>query len=479
MNGWKLLMNSVTRQTDSWNSGNGSLPAEGDLPVLHRAEWVVPVAHPPIEDGGVLTQGNIILAAGPYRQVKAASPVSAKRVDHGSSAVLPGLVNAHTHLELSGIGRQVSLPKESFSEWLKELLGLRVSMTAHSLLEGFEVGRKLLRAGGCCLCADITNGVCLTTDADGHSRATATDRDDQSASRKIAGPPSTLPFQQSVPPADSPLVRQVFLEVLGFDQAGLVETLGPDLLRILGIPRTADLPISLGAHACYSTSGAVIREAKEWCRARGLRFSIHVAEHSDETEFLERGTGFCREVLENLGRWVPNWTPPGTTPMGYLEQLQALDSCTLLVHAVHMTDADWEIAVRNRCSVCFCPRSNRNLNVGQPDMAKALRFGLTAALGTDSLASNTDLNLFSEAAYVLENFADVHPLTVLTMMTLGGAGALGLEQHFGSIEPGRNADLLIVSLPHSFPSHQLVETIIQQGSRGAWHWAHHSANVCG
>ena len=434
-------MDSVTRHTTSGQSGNGSLRAEEDLPVLHRAKWVVPVAHPPIEDGGVLTRGNIILAAGPYHQVNAASPPSAKRVDHGSSAVLPGLVNAHTHLELSGIGRQVSLPKESFAEWLKELLDLRASMTTDSLPEGFAVGGKQLLAGGCCLCADITNGACLT--------------------------------------GDSPLGRQVFLEVLGFDRAGLAEALGPDLFRTLGISRTTDLPLSLGAHACYSTSGAVIREAKEWCRARGLRFSIHVAEHSDEIEFLERGTGFCREVLEDLGRWVPNWTPPGTTPMGYLEQLQVLDSRTLLVHAVHMTDADWEIAVRNHCSVCFCPRSNRNLNVGQPDMAKALRSGLTAALGTDSLASNTDLNLFSEAAYVLETFADVHPLSVLTMMTSGGAEALGQEQHFGSIEPGRNANLLIVSLPHSFPSDQLVETIIQQGSKGAWHWAHRSANVCG
>jgi cytosine/adenosine deaminase-related metal-dependent hydrolase len=163
----------------------------------------------------------------------------------------------------------------------------------------------------------------------------------------------------------------------------------------------------------------------------------------------------------------------------YLEQLQVLDSNTLLVHAVHLTDADWEIVVRNHCSVCFCPRSNRNLNVGQPDMARALRSGLVTALGTDSLASNTDLSLFAEAAYILESYSDVDPQAIFLMMTSGGARALGQERHFGSIEPGKAANLLIISIPDSFPSHRLFETIIQQGNKGAWRWAHHPVNGCG
>jgi cytosine/adenosine deaminase-related metal-dependent hydrolase len=191
---------------------------------------------------------------------------------------------------------------------------------------------------------------------------------------------------------------------------------------------------------------------------------------------LQRGSGFCRKVLEDLGRWAPRWTPPGTTPVRYLDQLQVLDSQTLLVHAVHLIAEDWEIVQKHGCTVCFCPRSNQNLNVGRADIAKALRYGLVTALGTDSLASNLDLNLFNEAAYVLENYPDVPPEAIFLMMTSGGARALGQEQHFGSIESGKQAPLLVVSLPDALPLQQLFEAIIQQGNKGAWRWAHHPAN---
>ncbi len=265
---------------------------------------------------------------------------------------------------------------------------------------------------------------------------------------------------------------------MGFDRESLAESLAPDLDQTLRALTTSGLPLSLAAHACYSTSGKVIREAKEWCRTRRLPFSIHVAEHREEIEFLERGAGFCREVLENLGRWTPHWTPPGTTPIRYLDRLQVLDAQTLLVHAVHLTDADWEIVVGKQSPVCFCPRSNRNLNVGRPDIAKALRCGVVAALGTDSLASNTDLSLFAEAAYILDNYAGVSPEALVLMMTRGGARALGQEQRFGSIEAGKRANLLAVSLPDAVPNDQLFETIIHQGNKGAWRWVHHPANRC-
>lgn len=125
-----------------------------------------------------------------------------------------------------------------------------------------------------------------------------------------------------------------------------------------------------------------------------------------------------------------------------------------------------------------CPRSNRHLNVGQPDIAKALRHGLVTALGTDSLASNADLNLFAEAAHVLDHYPDVPPEAALVMITLGGARALGQERHFGALQPEKRANLLAVSLPASLPSRLLFESIIQQGNKGAWQWVQHPANGC-
>ncbi len=162
--------------------------------------------------------------------------------------------------------------------------------------------------------------------------------------------------------------------------------------------------------------------------------------------------------------------------MRYLDQLQVLDSQTLLVHAVHLIEEDWELVQERGCRVCFCPRSNLNLKVGRPDIAKSLRCRLVTALGTDSLASNLDLNLFAEGAHVLENYPEVPPEAIFVMMTSGGARALGQEDQFGTVRPGRQAPLLVVSLPDALPLQRLFETIIQQGNKGAWQWARHPAN---
>ncbi len=465
-----------------------------EVPILHRAEWLVPVTSPPIPDGAVLLWGRRILAVGSHADIEAVSPPGTERVDHGSAAIMPGLVNAHTHLELSGLAGRIALPQEGFSPWLEQVLALRSFMTPELQREWLRDGQRQLLAGGCCLCGDITNGIGLKADDTGHNPVADATNEHREQTAEVFPQHSAPSTQHSPAPITHHsalssqhsalstqhflLTRQAFLEVLGFDGKSLVESLAPDVEPALRASTTNGLAPSLAAHACYSTSGTIIREAKEWCRTRRLPFSIHVAEHQEEIEFLEGGTGFCRELLENLGRWVPDWTPPGTTPVRYLDRLQVLDAQTLLVHAVHLSDADWEIVAGKQSSVCFCPRSNRNLNVGRPDLAKALRYGVVAALGTDSLASNTDLSLFAEAAYVPDNYADVSPEAIVSMITCGGARALGQERQFGSIEAGKRANLLAVSLPDAVPIDQLFETIIHQGNRGAWRWAHHRAHGC-
>ena len=223
-------------------------------------------------------------------------------------------------------------------------------------------------------------------------------------------------------------------------------------------------------HSVYSVSPAIIAESKEWTRARGLPFSIHVAEHLDEIEFLQGGKGFCRELLEMVGRWNPSWTPPGKTPIEYLDCLGALDSRTLLVHAVHMTEADWALAAKRDCTVVFCPRSNRNLGSGRPRIEKALALGISCALGTDSLASNTDLSLFSEAAFTLDNYPSIDPQKVIEMVTVNPAGSLGCKGDFGSIEPGAKANMLAVEIQSGIDESNLAEALIQTGKEGAWKW---------
>ncbi|MGA7643155.1 MAG: amidohydrolase family protein, partial [Syntrophobacteraceae bacterium] len=140
------------------------------------------------------------------------------------------------------------------------------------------------------------------------------------------------------------------------------------------------------------------------------------------------------------------------------------------VHAVHMTETDWALAAKRDCTVVFCPRSNRNLGSGRPRIEKALALGISCALGTDSLASNTDLSLFSEAAFTLDNYPSIDPQKVIEMVTVNPAGSLGCKGDFGSIEPGAKANMLAVEIQSGIDESNLAEALIQTGKEGAWKW---------
>ncbi|MGA2936741.1 MAG: amidohydrolase family protein [Syntrophobacteraceae bacterium] len=423
-------------------------------PEIHRAEWVVPVSAPPLRSGAVLTCGGRVIAAGPFTAVRRDSPAGARVTDHGRAALFPALVNAHTHLELSALRGKIPFPQPCFREWIALLFALRTGMESHSVDEGLRSGEAELLSSGTGLCADTTNGGAV---------------EHQSTARRNTDGPDSLSYVRTAARLPE---RRIFLELLGFNLDSVAAAMPAS--RAGG--RTVEVSAADGApaipvpHSVYSVSPAIIAESKEWTRERGLPFSIHVAEHLDEIEFLKSGKGFCRELLERVGRWDPAWTPPGKTPIEYLDCLGALDSRTLLVHAVHMTEADWTLAAKRDCTVVFCPRSNRNLGSGRPWIEKALSLGISCTLGTDSLASNTDLNLFAEAAFTLDNHPSVDPQKVIEMITVNPARSLGRKSDFGSIEPGAKAHMLAIEIQSGIDESNLAEALIQTGKEGAWKW---------
>ncbi|MGA2028303.1 MAG: amidohydrolase family protein, partial [Syntrophobacteraceae bacterium] len=329
------------------------------------------------------------------------------------------------------------------------LFALRAGMGSQSVDEGLRSGEAELLNSGTGLCADTTN----------------------------CGADLGCGVFAACGPAAASLERQVFLELLGFNLDSLAAAIpGEFLTRSREAAKKGDTTFIPVPHSVYSVSPAIIAESKEWTRARGLPFSIHVAEHLDEIEFLQGGKGFCRELLERVGRWDPSWTPPGKSPIEYLDCLGALDSRTLLVHAVHMTGTDWALAAKRGCTVIFCPRSNRNLGSGRPWIEKALSLGISCALGTDSLASNTDLNLFAEAAFTLDNYPSIHPQKVIEMITVNPARSLGRKSDFGSIEPGVKAHMLAVEIQSGIDESNLAEALIRTGKEGAWKWVSSAQN---
>jgi aminodeoxyfutalosine deaminase len=404
-------------------------------PQLLRAAWVIPVSSAPLEGGAVLVMGSRIAAVGAYPALRRQAPVATRSIDCGDAAIVPALVNAHTHLELTALHNQMPLPQPGFPAWLRRLLPLRAALSEAQRLQSSLEGHRQLLDNGVAVYGDVT-------------------------SRVDPGRANTNGLPRG----------HAFVEVLGFDGISLqvsLEGLGAQDLLTRGAPQET---VSLAAHACYSTSAALIQAAKAWDREHGAPFSIHVAEHPEEMQFLQDGSGFCRDLLESLGRWVPGWKAPGVSPVAYLDALGVLDERTLLVHAVHLTQRDWRTVAARRCSVCFCPRSNAALQAGRPVIETAVRLGIPAALGTDSLASNTDLSLFAEAAFVLAQHPGVPAEAIITMATLGGARALQQHADFGSIEAGKRAALLAVQLPPDTRPDHLMATLIQQGYQGAWQW---------
>ncbi|MFZ2447963.1 MAG: amidohydrolase family protein [Syntrophobacteraceae bacterium] len=398
--------------------------------VLHRAEWIVPVLSPPAPDGAVLTRNGRVVAAGAFSGIRRDIPSGTKILDHGSAAIMPALVNAHTHLDLSALKGAMTFPRTGFPDWIGAFFPLRAGLGQDAMREGFFNGWREIFETGTALCGDVTNGAAVN----------------------LAGP-------------DGLPERHTFLELLGFNCESVAAAAPPEIDLSHNGAGFSAVP-----HSPYSVSPRVIAEAKDRARALGRPFSIHTAEHPEELEFLKSGTGFCRELLEKLGRWEQKWRPPGKSPVRYLDSLGALDRLTLLVHAVHMDDADREIVAARKCAVCFCPRSNRNLGVGRPEIEKALSLGIPACLGTDSLASNTDLNLFAEAGFVLDEYPGIRPDTILEMLTASPARALGREADFGCIGPGLGAALIAVTLYSGLKGPDLAEALIQSGRQGAWKW---------
>ncbi|MEM5788167.1 MAG: amidohydrolase family protein [Syntrophobacteraceae bacterium] len=413
--------------------------------MLHRAEWVVPVLLPRIRDGAVLVGDGRILAVDGYSSLKKEIPPDTVVLDHGNSAIMPALINAHTHLELSALRGKISFPRAGFPDWLDAMSSQRADLDVSGMREGFSAAIRELREDGTVLCGDITNGA--------YDFFLGTDGESMSG-HVLGAADSSGAFPR----------RLVFLELLGFNCESLTAAFPDRIDPAMNGRRFTAVP-----HSPYSVSSQVIAEAKAECRKLGLPFSIHAAEHLEEVEFLRSGTGFVREFLDRLGKWVPGWRPPSMSPVEYLDSLGSLDSLTLLVHAVHLSDSDWSIVAGRKCSVCFCPRSNRNLGAGSPDIPRALSSGIRSCLGTDSLASNSDLNLFSEAGFVLDNYPGINPDSVLAMITANPAGALGCATEFGSIGPGLEAALLVVSLESKGPN--LAEAIIHSGQKGSWKWA--------
>ena len=238
----------------------------------------------------------------------------------------------------------------------------------------------------------------------------------------------------------------VFHELLGFKErdGALVET-------TRGKREAASrhgIRISLAPHAPYSTSVELFKAIRHAVSASDCPItSVHLGESVEEVELLQKGTGSWRKMLELIGAWRDDWEVPACGPVQFLERHGVIDARTLVVHGVQFDDTALQRLTALQATVVTCPRSNRWVGVGYPPIERFYQSGVAVAVGTDSLASVEDLNLFSELKTMRYLAASVPARRLLESATLVGATALGLDRELGSITPGKQAELLAVDLP--------------------------------
>ena len=375
--------------------------------VLYRAPWVVPVVKPPIVDGAVLCAGGRIVAVG--RASRLQQEFGDVDVQDCDGVLLPGLVNAHCHLELSHLD-QVARPlaTETMCDWIAALLAERARQ--HDFGAAPAAARQMLReqhAAGVALLLDIGN--------------------DESC---LAG--FSLP---------------------GLERVFLLECLAPtEKAQENVLARVARLPDDLltTAHALYSTRPEVLQALKERADRLGHCFSLHLAESVDEIMFLGGEKSCFTDFMAERGAGdfplpVATMRQAGVTAV--LAEMGLLAENLLCVHGVHLSEPDLVRLAQVRASICLCPGSNRFLRVGRAPLAQMLGLGLLPALGTDSITSNESLDLWQEMRIVREDHPETDPATVLAMATMAGARAMGRADDYGSLAPGQRAQILQVMSP--------------------------------
>jgi cytosine/adenosine deaminase-related metal-dependent hydrolase len=320
--------------------------------------------------------------------------------DLGRGVLLPGLVNAHCHLELSHLRGRLEKGK-GFAPWVEQLVALRAADGPGAVRAAAARAIREAQGTGTVAIGDVSN--------------------DLAHLDLLAG---------------SRLQAVVFHELLGWNPAraaALVE--GAEARPVRAAER--GVPVRLAAHAPHSVSPALFAELIK----RGGPAAVHLAESAEESRFLLRGDGAWMRFLERRGLGDLPFEPPGVSPVRYLEEMGALRPGLVAAHCVYVDDADRASLARNEVHVAICPRSNLNLAVGIPPVPDLLAAGVRLCLGTDSLASVDSLDLMDDVAALHEEFPDVDPAAIVEMATLGGARALKLEG-LGAIARGMRACLV-------------------------------------
>lgn len=383
------------------------------VPQILRARIVWPVRCPPIEAGAVVIHGQRIAAVGRWAGLRARFP--GKVQDLGNVILLPGLVNAHCHLDYTHMAGLFP-PQRSFCDWIKLITTEKAGWTYSDFANSWLAGAKMLLRSG------------TTTVGD------------------VEAVPELLPDVWNATP----------LRVLSFlEMTGVKSRRDPELILREALARVDSLAhprcsAALSPHAPYSTPPGLLRRTAAAARRRRFRVTTHVAESATEFEMFTRGHGEMFDWLQRNERNMADCG--GVSPVQHLARQRALGPHLLAIHVNHLAAGDSRLLARSRTHVVHCPRSHDYFGHAPFPFTRLQRAGVNVCLGTDSLATvrkhpkrELRLDLFLEMRAFAAKHPEVPPPRILEMVTLNPARALGGLGEIGELTRHAQADLIALS----------------------------------
>jgi aminodeoxyfutalosine deaminase len=358
--------------------------------------------HPanPIIDGALVISKGIIRATGQAGYILNRFPKQDVLRLH-SAVIMPGIVNTHTHLELPSL--LDSIRAQAFPDWVLNLIRAKKNLSQKNYASATSENIHTLIQTGTTTVAEICS----------HAASPA-------------------------------LIKKNGLRAVVYHE---IINMGPRLL----LPRGKDSALvksGLSPHTPYTVSKAFLLDIEKLANKKQLRLAMHIAESNEETKLLQRKKSGL-EKLYQFAEWDLGWAPAGISSIEYLNRIGFLSPRLLAVHATHITDQDIKLIKKANVSIAHCPRSNKELGVGKMPLKKFLDARITVGLGTDSLASSPNLNMWDEMryAYQIHHRDGITPKDIFKLATIGGAKALGLDTEIGTLELGKKADIIAVPLP--------------------------------
>jgi len=392
-----------------------------ELTRLYRGRAILPMSRPVIEDGGLAVRGSEILSVGRWEDLVRENP-GATRIDLGEVILMPGLINAHCHLDYTMM-RGALFGRGTFSSWIQRLNAMRRSLDQRDYLDAIAAGLQELRHWGCSTVFNIESF------------------------------PELVPFLP-----ESPIRVWWFLEVM--DVRSRLHSAEALAGAITFFERAGEGSGGFGIspHAPYTVSADLFKLAGLYAQKYRMPLCTHLAESEEEVLMFSKGEGALHEFLQSIGRSMDDCG--GTTPVQAVLGQGLLPQGTLLVHMNHLSDDDRDLMTRTagEYPVIHCPRTHRFFGRERFDLGFYRNAGIPVLLGTDSLASNHDLNMFAELRAMAEDHPSLDPSELFSMVTTRPAAAIGRAGRLGELSPGALADF--IAIPDPMGSEGVMERVL-------------------